>query len=210
MFFLISVAASVVPLQLAAAGWYLTLCAALVNNSPVLVLAFLAISLGAYYNPEQSLNKRGSFVWPWAGLTRFSTVLFAAAVVIQLLAAGVLYQQRVNNSRQQLSGLDRELGKISTKLNAATSPSQLKEVLQGLTNLPALRTQALGVATQQSFSATKTTLEQGLQRLSLTAQRQANQQNRQLATNLVISSVRVCFGALVIAAISLTFARWQG
>jgi hypothetical protein len=49
-----------------------------------------------------------------------------------------------------------------------------------------------------------------LQRISLTAYRRANQQKRELATNLVISSVRVSLGAVVIAAISLSFARWQG
>lgn len=209
-FYLISVAATVVPFQLAAAAWYLTLCAALVNNSPVLVLAYLAISLGAYHNPEQSVNRGGSFQWPWAGLSRVSTVVFAAVVVIQLAAAVVLYQQSAANSRRQLSGLDKEIGRISARLNGATTPGQLQEVLQSFTNGAGLRSIAPGLDPNQPLSTSKATLQQGLQRISLTAYRRANQQKRELATNLVISSVRVSLGAVVIAAISLSFARWQG
>jgi hypothetical protein len=210
LFYLISVAGSVVPFQFAAAAWYLTLCRALVNNAPILVLGMLSISLWAHYNPEQSVNRRGSFVWPLAGLSRFSTILFFAVVVLQLLAASALYQQTAGNSRQQLLRLDQELDRLGNKLNAATSVDQLQKALQPFSNGAALRSQAPDLGTNQPLSATKKTLEERLKSFSLTAQRRANQQKRELATNLVANSVRVCISAIVIAFISLSFARWVG
>lgn len=210
VFYVISVLGSVAPFQVGVPAWYLNLCAALVNNAAVLVVGYLAICFWAYLNPAQSSDKRGTFVWPVSGLSRITAVLFAALVVVQVTAAAVVYQQSVNNSRQQLVRLDDQFASLSTELKAASSGAQLQTALRSLNNPQALANLVSGLEKKDSLEAAKTKLQQGLDRLSLSAERSANQQNRQLATSLAINSLRICVGAVVIAAISLSFARWQG
>lgn len=202
--YLASVLAAAMPIQIGAPTWYLALCNSLVNNGTILVLALLALTLAAYWDPAAKANR--NFARPLLWSSRLSTAVFGAVVVMQLVAAGLFCQQVLAQNSAQLSGLKRQLDGVAADVEAAKDPAQFNLLLQRLGSLPVLpsaaQSEPLPVRKQQLLKVLQSKLRSEEGRLG--------QQSRQIFLGLAINSVRVVVTAAALAAACQGFAQWNG
>lgn len=199
-----SVLAAAMPIQISAPAWYLALCNSLVNNGAILVLALLALNLAAYWDPAAKANR--NFASPLLWISRLSTAVFGAVVVVQLMAAGHFAKQVLAQNSAQLSGLMRQLDVVAADVEAAQDPAQFNLLLQRLGSPPVLPS----AAQSEPLPARKQQLLKVLQDKLRSEEGRLGQKRRQIFFDLALNSVRVVVTAAALATACQGFSQWNG
>jgi hypothetical protein len=200
----ISVLAGVIPPQFTNPGWYLGFTTQLVNNGSIMLLALLCGSLGIYFDPAAKGGRNLARPLLWA--SRLTTALFAATVMIQLVAGGFFVQQVLAQNSSQMRGLERQLAVVAAEINGAQEGAQLNGIMQrlgGLSILPAsITNQPLAVRKESMANSLAVNLKMAKDRLA--------QQTRKRFVGLAIDSLRIVITALAMAVGCQACAQWNG
>jgi ABC-type multidrug transport system fused ATPase/permease subunit len=203
VFYLVSLAPTLVPAQVGNPLWYLALCRAVVGNGVILVFALFCLMLALSWSEQFPQTGRAS---AWIqGATRGSMALFLLMVPIQLGGSVLLVRQIRSISTTQLSSVQGRRDVALQQVGRLTDPAALVALFRRFNPPPVTQpstTLPLPKLRQEVALALNTSAE--------TAKQEIHQQRRNRLLNLAVDSVRMGISLLALATACLGLARWAG